>query len=52
MDAFPRDALTERIRAHARKPYPAENLSILYVGDEDAKGVVGAALYARQQLHH
>ena len=52
MEAFPRDALTRRILAHARKPYPAENLSILYVGDEDAKGVVGAALYARQQLHH
>ena len=50
MKGFPRDALTARIRAHTRKPRPAENLSILYVGDEDEKGVVGAALYARQQL--
>ncbi len=49
MKGFPRDVLNSRIRAHTRKPRPAENLSILYVGDEDDKGVVGAALYARQQ---
>ena len=50
MESFPRDELNARIFARARKPFPADGLSILYVEDEDAKGVIGAALYARQRL--
>ncbi len=50
MPGFPKDELHRRILAHTRKPYPAENLSIIYTDDEPEKSVVGAAYYARARL--
>ena len=50
MKAFPREALSERILAHARKPYPAQSLKLLYTADTEEKGVIGAALYARNRM--
>jgi len=49
MNGFPRKALSDRIIAHTRKPYPAGNLEILYTEDNPEKSVIGAAYYARQQ---
>lgn len=46
MPAFPKEFFEERVRFHARKPLPAENLNILYTSEEEEKGVVGAAVYA------
>ena len=43
---------SERVFARARKPFPAENLEILYTADENEKGVVGAAYYAAKQSGH
>ena len=50
MAGFPRDLLSERIAAHTRKPYPTENLEIIYTGDEPEKGVIEAAYYARENM--
>lgn len=50
MEAFPRELLLERIRRRTRKPFPAEDLQILFTGDAEEKGVVGAALYARSKI--
>lgn len=49
MAGFPREYLVERIRFHARKPYPANDLNIIFTEDEKEKCVIGAALYARNR---
>lgn len=48
MTGFPKTYLMQKICEHARKPYPASNLSqtILFTDDEENKCVIGAALYA------
>lgn len=46
MTDFPKDHLLERIRFHARKPYPANDLNIIFTEDEENKCVIGAAMYA------
>lgn len=46
MKAFPKAYLRERILFHTRKPYPAQNLRLIFAGDEREKAVVGAALFA------
>lgn len=50
MKAFPREYLMERIRFHARKPYPAEDLRLIFAEDEEAKSVIGGAVYARNRM--
>lgn len=49
MTGFPKEALAEHIRFHARKPYPANNLNIIFTGDEEAKCVIGGAIYAKER---
>lgn len=46
MENFPREYLVERIRFHARKPFPAETLEVIFTEDGEDKTVQGAALYA------
>lgn len=48
MENFPISLLEKKIRKHTRKPYPEKNLNICYVDDDPEKGVIGAAMYARQ----
>ena len=48
MKGFPKTLLHEKILEHSRKPYPAENLNIIYAEDESHKSVIGAAYYASQ----
>lgn len=50
MKDFPKDLLVERILFHTRKPYPAEDLDILFTGDIPEKCVIGAALFAFSKL--
>lgn len=50
MAGFPKEALQEAIYRHARKPYPAEDMDIIWVTDDSEKGVQGAALYAESVL--
>lgn len=48
MKDFPSEYLMERLKARARKPYPAEDLPVIFAEDMENKCVLGAALYARQ----
>jgi len=50
MKDFPKPLFESQIRFHARKPYPAESVKIIYASEKDEKGVVGAALYAAGKL--
>lgn len=47
MKDFPKDYLMERILFRARKPYPAENLRVIFTKDAEDKSVIGAAVYGR-----
>ncbi len=52
MENFPVDTLEKYIVRHSRKPYPAENLVLLYSEAAQENGVVGAGIYgfaAREQ---
>ena len=50
MAEFPKSLLLERIYHRARKPYPAEDLQMEFVSDREEKAVIGAALYAMEQI--
>ena len=50
MKGFPRDALHREIIARTRKPYPAENLRVIYADDEAEKCVAGAGYYACDRI--
>ena len=43
---FPYEALLARVRAHARKPFPAETLRFVRLAPDALQGVRGAGLYA------
>ena len=46
MKGFPKEYLSEQIVAHTRKPYPAEDLELIYTPDFPEKGILGAAAAA------
>lgn len=50
MKAFPLEYLEERIRSHTRRPYPLENLRIVYARPHQENGVLGAGLYGWEML--
>lgn len=50
MKDFPKEYLKDRILFHTRKPYPAENLQMIFTRDAEDKSVIGAAAYARSML--
>lgn len=50
MANFPKHKLVERILAHTRKPFPAENLNILYSDEAQENGVIGAGIYAYKRF--
>ena len=50
MPDFPKERLMERILARCRKPFPAEDLPLIFTEDEPDKSVVGGAIYARKKL--
>lgn len=51
MKNFPIEFLTSCIYEHSRKPYPAENLNLIFTEDDEQKGTIGAALYAWQKMY-
>ena len=51
MDGFPRETFAEMVKEHARKPYPAENLHLLWSEAKQENGVAGAILYAKQIIN-
>jgi len=50
MKDFPKSLLEERIKDRTRKPFPSENLEIGYACVGQENGVIGASIYAFQQL--
>ncbi len=52
MPDFPKGLLEEKIYKHARKPFPAGNLNILYSPLAQENGVIGAGIYGFRQLDH
>ena len=50
MENFPIARLEEDIRFHVRKPYPANNLKIIYSNHNQKAGVLGAAYYGFKEL--
>jgi allose kinase len=51
MDSFPKEDLETYIYLHARKPYPADNLTISYANANQTLGVVGAAYHALRKIN-
>lgn len=52
MKDFPTGEMEEEIRRYARKPYPAENLRILYSRPDQINGTIGAAVYAGKRMQN
>lgn len=50
MEGFPTELLEKYIYNHARKPYPADNLHILYSNQAQENGVIGAAIHGYLEL--
>lgn len=50
MKAFPKRLLVERIVCHTRKPYPAEDMNIIFTEDLPEKCVIGSAQYAFSRI--
>ena len=50
MPGFPREKLEQYIYKHSRKPFPADNLHIVYSDNGGENGIYGSALYARARL--
>ena len=46
MAGFPKEVLTDSIRFYARKPYPAENMSIIFTKHDHKSGVFGSGDFA------
>lgn len=50
MKGFPKETLEAAVRERVRRPFPAENLRILYSEHTQQSGVVGGGLFAHQHL--
>lgn len=50
MEGFPRAYFLEKVIAHTRKPYPAQNLDLRFAGPGSENGIVGAAIRAFGEL--
>lgn len=50
MKGFPKELLVNAIRERARKPYPSQNLEILFTEHTQYSGVLGGARFAYQVL--
>lgn len=50
MAGFPKKMLLDAVYRHLRKPYPAENLNIVFSKHNQESGVMGSAYYAYEKL--
>ena len=50
MADFPWEELVWQTLSHTRKPFPANSLQLLRADDFPEKGIIGAALYAKEHL--
>lgn len=51
MKGFPKETLEAAVRERVRRPFPAQNLQILYSKHTQKSGVVGGGLFAHAHLH-
>lgn len=52
MTDFPRKTFIDCIFSHTRKPFPCQELSLIFTEDEAEKSVIGGAIYARRMLRN
>jgi len=50
MQGFPRDKFVEAVLANTRKPFPAENLQLVFNQNSPVNGIIGAAQMAYEEL--
>ncbi len=50
MDNFPKETLIRNIINHTRKPYPAEDVNIMFTKGNQTSGVIGAGIYGFERL--
>lgn len=48
MKDFPINKFEDKLYSHVRKPYPLNDLEIIYANDDEKAGVIGACLYAKK----
>lgn len=48
MKDFPKEYFIEMTHKYVRKPFPEQNLTLIFAEDLEEKSVIGAALYARK----
>ena len=51
MEGFPIPYFEQKIRAYVRKPYPEQNLRLVYSRPDQENGIIGAAFYGWEQLN-
>jgi allose kinase len=47
---FPREKLETAVKKYVRKPYPAENIRLIYTRESGESGVIGAGIFGFQKL--
>ena len=45
MQGFPLEYFEQEIRSHTRRPYPLENLRLVYASPNQENGILGAGIY-------
>lgn len=50
MEGFPKDVLLKAVHEKVRKPYPEENLEIMFTEHDQQSGIYGSGIYAHQML--
>lgn len=50
MKDFPQDLFLKQLKLHTRKPYPCNNLDIVFSDDDEKAGVIGSCLYVKRKL--
>ena len=50
MEDFPKELLIEAIHEKVRKPYPEENLEIMFSEHDQQSGIFGSGIYAHEML--
>ena len=51
MRDFPKKRFEQAVLSHTRKPFPANSLTMIYVGEDQFDGIFGAAIFAKSYLN-
>ncbi len=50
MEGFPKEVLIEAVHRMARRPYPEQNLEIMFTEHDQQSGIYGSGIYAHRML--